>query len=86
MRYLPSARERTQVVHAWINQIIVERMCLEPYAMDTSDTSMRSRVTAYLSDAMDAYEQCKCVLLGFRNVLADLVPSSMGRPCITLFW
>lgn len=59
MRYLPSARERTQVVHAWINQLIVERMALEPEAVVVNDTSMRSRVTAYLSDAMLAFEQCK---------------------------
>lgn len=63
MRYLPSARERTQVVHAWLNQLLIERMSLEPSALAANDTSMRSRVTAYLSDAMLAFEQCKCAPL-----------------------
>ena len=62
MRYLPSARERTQVVHAWLNQLLVERMALEPGVDAKNDMSMRSRITAYLSDAMLAFEQCKCAL------------------------
>jgi hypothetical protein len=47
------------VVHAWVNHLLVERMSLEPGALTANDTSMRSRVTAYLSDAMLAFEQGK---------------------------
>lgn len=75
LRYLPSARERAQVVHSWINQLLIERMSLEPSAQYANDASMRSRVTAYLSDAMLAYEQCKSVswlLTDMQNLLYPL--------------
>lgn len=54
--------ERVHAIQTWIYELLFERMNEGGVGTD-KDSSTRARLQAFLSDAMLAYEQCKCDLL-----------------------
>jgi hypothetical protein len=55
--YLPAPLERVHTVSVWLHAHILGR--IEEGGM-RGDSSIRSRLQAWMSEAMLAYEQCKC--------------------------
>lgn len=59
VRHLPVARERAQVIHAWLVDVIMERHFLENGDVAKFE-STRNGILQHLSSAMLAYQNCRC--------------------------
>ena len=55
--YAPAPTERVHTVHAWLQHTLMQRIVEGGLA---TSSSVQARIHANISDAMGAYEQCKC--------------------------
>jgi hypothetical protein len=69
--YMPAPKDRIHTVHAWL---------LKHLARRATDPSMRSSMHAVVSDAMEAYEQCKCAQNFILNLMTIAIKATKWSP------